>query len=365
MASAAQTRDRFAATLMSKIQELQRSPNLQEQDGPDICHGGDLAAARCLFPDAPEPFIDLSTGINPEHYPIPDLPLEIFARLPDADRLAALERTAALRYRVAPEAAIVAAPGTQALIQLLPRLHPAKSIGILGFTYGEYERVWREAGVSAHIVEDLDGLSAREIVIVVNPNNPDGRLVPVVDLAALARQLARKGGLLIVDEAFMDPLPQQQSLAPIMPADGALVLRSFGKTYGLPGLRLGFAVAGATLAAKLRAMLGPWAVAGPAIEIGSTALADDVWLAGLSDRLANRSAIVEECLVRCGAKKIGGTSLFQLFAHPQAEKLFQRFGREGVLLRRFPERPEWLRAGCVAEADVARLQAAAERVGMG
>src|SRR6185437_4924599 len=237
MARAAQTRDRFAATLMSTIQELPRSPNLQEQDGPDICHGGDLAAARCLFPDAPEPFIDLSTGINPEHYPIPDLPLEIFARLPDADRLATLERTAALRYRVAPEAAIVAAPGTQALIQLLPRLSPAKSVGILGFTYGEYERVWRAAGVSVKVAEDLDGLRACDIAIVVNPNNPDGRLVPATELSALARQLARRGGLLIVDEAFMDPLPQQQSLVPVLPAAGALVLRSFGKTYGLPGLR--------------------------------------------------------------------------------------------------------------------------------
>lgn len=362
MASAAQTRDRFAATLMSKIQELPRSPKLREQDGPDIYHGGDLASARRLFPDAPEPFIDLSTGINPEPYPIPPLPPEIFTRLPDADRLAELERIAALRYRAAPEAAIVATPGTQALIQLLPRLHPAKSVGILGFTYGEYERVWRAAGVSAQVAEDLDGLSACDIAIIVNPNNPDGRLVPAADLAALARQLARKGGLLLIDEAFVDPLPQQESLAPIMPAAGALVLRSFGKTYGLPGLRLGFVVAGVVLAAKLRAILGPWAVSGPAIEIGRAALADDVWLAGLSERLAHRTAIVEECLARCGARKIGGTALFQLFVHPQAEKLFQCFGREGVLLRRFPEQPEWLRAGCVAEADVARLQAAAERV---
>ncbi|TAL76872.1 MAG: threonine-phosphate decarboxylase [Beijerinckiaceae bacterium] len=347
---------------MRKIQELLRSPDLQERDGPSLYHGGDLASARCLFPDAPEPFIDLSTGINPEPYPIPHLPPEIFTRLPDAGQLAELERIAALRYRAAPEAATVAAPGTQALIQLLPRLHPAKNIGILGFTYGEYERIWREAGTPPRIVEDLDGLSACEIAIVVNPNNPDGKLVPAADLAVLARQLARRGGLLIVDEAFMDPLPPQQSLVPIMPADGALVLRSFGKTYGLPGLRLGFAVAGAALAAKLRAMLGPWAVAGPAIEIGRAALADDAWLAGLSDRLAHRAAIVEKCLARCGARKIGGTSLFQLFVHPRAEELFQRFGREGVLLRRFPERPDWLRAGCVAEADVARLRAVAERV---
>jgi len=338
-------------------------PQDRAHDGPGVCHGGDLAAARRLFPNAPEPWIDLSTGINPEPYPIPHLPPEIFARLPDADRLASLERIAARRYRVPPAMEIVAAPGTQALIQILPRLHQAKSVGILGFTYNEYQRVWREGGVEPRIVENLDALSACDIAIIVNPNNPDGRLVATEDLATLARHLARKGGLLVVDEAFMDLLPASQSLVPMLPEAGALVLRSFGKTYGLPGLRLGFAIAGELIAARLRAMLGPWAVAGPAIEIARAALADDAWLAALPERLAHQAAIVESCLSRCGAQKIGATPLFQLFAHPQAEKLFRQFGREGVLLRRFPERPDWLRAGCIADASAERLQAIAERIG--
>jgi cobalamin biosynthetic protein CobC len=338
-------------------------PQDHPRDGLSVCHGGDLAAAGRLFPDAPDPWIDLSTGINPEPYPIPYLPPEIFTRLPGADRLADLERIAGRRYGVPPAIEIIAAPGTQALIQILPRLHQAKSIGILGFTYNEYQRVWREAGVEPRVVENLDALSACDIAIIVNPNNPDGRLVAAEDLATLARQLARKGGLLVVDEAFMDLLPASRSLVPSLPEAGALVLRSFGKTYGLPGLRLGFAVAGAWIAARLRAILGPWAVAGPAIEIGCVALADDAWLEALPPRLVRQAAIVESCLSRCGARRIGATPLFQLFAHPQAEKLFMQFGREGVLLRRFPERPDWLRTGCIADASAERLHAVAERIG--
>ncbi len=343
---------------------MTRSLSWRTRDEPTLYHGGDLAAARRLFPGAPEPWIDLSTGIHPEPYPIPALPLEIFTRLPAAERLEELEASAARRYGAPPGAKIVAAPGTQALIQLLPQLHKAKSVGIrsvgiLGFTYGEYERVWRAAGLAARVVEDLDGLSACDLAIIANPNNPDGRLVPAEDLAALAHHFACKGGLLVIDEAFMDLLPLSQSLVPVLPERGALVLRSFGKTYGLPGVRLGFAVTGATLAERLRLSLGPWAVSGPAIEIGRAALADDAWFNSIAQRLPRRGAIIEKALRQCGAEVVGSTPLFRLFAHAEAERLFAAFGREGVLLRRFPARPNWLRAGLVADVFEERFKAIA------
>ncbi len=345
---------------MTRSTNLQNGP--QNCDEPTVYHGGDLAAARHLFPDAPEPWIDLSTGINPLPYPIPSLSPELFTRLPGREQLNALEAAAACRYGARRGAEVVAAPGTQALIQLLPRLHKARSVGILGFTYGEYERVWQEAGLVPHMVENLDALSACDLVIIVNPNNPDGRLVGVEDLAALAHHLARKGGLLVVDEAFMDLLPEGQSLVPILPEHGAMVLRSFGKTYGLAGVRLGFAVTGATLAERLRAALGPWAVSGPALAVGRAALADDIWLESLPQRLARGAAIAEEALALCGVEKVGGTPLFQLFVHRGAETLFQRFGREGVLLRRFPARSDWLRVGLVAEVFEERFLTIAKRI---
>lgn len=335
---------------------------LDDRDALPLYHGGDLAAARRLFPDAPEPWIDLSTGINPEPYPVPTFPPETFSRLPDRDALRALENLAAQHYSAPAPAEVVAVPGTQAVIQLLPRLIEAKRIGILGFTYGEYAEVWRREGQMPEFAQSLEDLQACDLAIVVNPNNPDGRLATAEDLAALAKHLARKGGLLLVDEAFVDLLPAAASLVPALPDAGALVLRSFGKVFGLPGVRLGFAVTNALIGESLRSLLGPWAVSGPAIALGYAALQDDTWFGALSPRLEGSAKIVDAALRQCGAERIGGTPLFQLFAHGEAQRIFSGFGREGVLLRRFPERPNWLRIGLVASVFEARLQETAARV---
>lgn len=317
--------------------------------GRPVYHGGNLAAARLLFPGAPEPWLDLSTGINPVPYPLPALDLADWARLPEPGAVRRLEQVAAARYGAPADAQVVAAPGTQALIQLLPRLHGAGTVGILGFTYGEYDRVWRQAGVAPRRVDTVEALQACDIAVLVNPNNPDGRLVPPDRLAALARHQAGKGGLLVVDEAFMDVLPAGGSLVPCLPAKAALVLRSFGKTYGLAGVRLGFAVTNAALAARLRALLGPWALSGPAIRIGSLALADGAWLSRTVEWLAAEATTLDSILQRHGLDLVGGTPLFRLVAHPQAAALFRHLGSQGVLLRQFSAHPEWLRCGLPAD----------------
>ncbi|HEY1735502.1 MAG TPA: threonine-phosphate decarboxylase CobD [Methylovirgula sp.] len=337
-------------------------PIEQDRDALPLYHGGDLAAARRLFPGAPEPWIDLSTGVNPEPYPFSPLAPEVFTRLPEPETRENLEALAAQRYDAPSGAAIVAAPGTQAIIQLLPRLSAAKRVGILGFTYAEYAEVFRAEGMLSETVHDLDGLRAFDVAIVVNPNNPDGRFVPPDDLASLAHHLARKGGLLVVDEAFVDLLPPDASVVPVLPQAGALVLRSFGKTYGLPGVRLGFAVTNKNLGVRVRRLLGPWPISGPAIAIGQAALQDEAWVRSLPQRLAPRAAKVEAAMTLCGARKIGGTPLFQLFEYEKAQRLLAAFGEEGVLLRRFPERPHWLRAGLVAPAFEERLLETATRI---
>ncbi len=326
-------------------------------------HGGNLAAARLLFPGAPEPWIDLSTGINPTPYPMRGLSPEVWQRLPEPGHLRELETVAAARYRAPQHAVVVAAPGTQAIIQLLPRLHRARTVGILGFTYSEYERVWSEAGVIAREVDSFDALAGCDVAVVVNPNNPDGRLIEPNRLLALADHLAERGGLLIVDEAFMDVLPAGNSLVPLLPRSGAVVLRSFGKTYGLAGVRLGFAITNSLIAAALRTALGPWAVSGPAIEIGRVALGDEAWLAHAIENLSRRAAGIDGAFKRSGARLVGGTPLFRLVSHPQAEKLFHCLGREGVLVRHFPTRPGWLRAGLPADdASEQRFNAALDQV---
>ncbi len=322
-------------------------------------HGGNLVAARRAFPAAPEPWLDLSTGINPFSFPVPELLRELFTRLPEPEALRAVEQAARRAYRASESCAVVAAAGSQALVGFLPRLVPARRVGILGFTYAEHEIAWRATAAEVAIVEDLAALERMDVAIVVNPNNPDGRLVPAEDLRALAKGLARHGGLLVVDEAFVDFLPADASLVPILPEEGAIVLRSFGKAYGLPGLRLGFAVASADVAGRLRQVLGPWPVCGVAVEIGRRALTDEAWLAAARQALREEAAALDRLLAAAGVSECGGTILFRLVAHSHAAHLYEDLGRAGILVRRFAARPSWLRFGIPAsESDKMRLRVA-------
>ncbi|HEY1942431.1 MAG TPA: threonine-phosphate decarboxylase CobD [Roseiarcus sp.] len=313
-------------------------------------HGGDLAVARRLAPDAPEPWIDLSTGINPHPYPLPVLAPEAWTRLPDRESVARLEAAAAARYSAPDPAQLVAAAGSQQIIQTLARLLPARRVGVLGATYAGHERAWRAAGAVVERVEDAVRLADFDVGVIVNPNNPDGRVVDKDRLFALAEALAAHGRTLIVDEAFMDFDASVQSLAPNLP-DGAIVLRSFGKAYGVAGLRLGFAVAPLAVADRLRAALGPWAVSGPAIAIGRLALADAAWLASAQARLAADAARLDWLLVDRGWTILGGTKLFRLAERRDARVVFERLLRAGVLTRPFAESPQRLRFGLPATGE--------------
>jgi cobalamin biosynthesis protein CobC len=225
-------------------------------------------------------------------------------------------------------------------------------------TYGEHETCWRNAGAEVAIVATLAELAAFDAGVVVNPNNPDGNLVSPGALADTARSMAQDGGLLIVDEAFMDVCGPEDSLVPRLPAT-AIVLRSFGKVYGLAGVRLGFAVAPEEIATVLRRAIGPWAVSGPAIEIGVRALRDARWLATTVARLTLQAARLDRLLVGAGFEIAGGTPLFRLASRADAAIWFERLGQAGILTRPFLSRPDWLRFGIPdAPDDWVRLQAA-------
>ena len=327
-------------------------------DAAPIEHGGDLGAARLLFPGAPEPFIDLSTGINPYPYPIPQLSPDLFTRLPEA---AALDRLAAIAARAygAPSAAhVVPAPGTQILLPLVAALVRPGRAAVLGPTYAEHIRTAAQVGHQVAEATEVAGLRNVELAIVVNPNNPDGRIIPREALLACARDLPA-GGLLVVDEAFMDVGVPGGSLAPDCGRHNIVVLRSFGKFFGLAGLRLGFALAGPAIAARLRAGLGPWAVAGPAIAIGAAALSDLSWAAMTRARLAQAAVRLDQVLTGAGLEVAGGTALFRLVRTEAASELFQHLGRAGILVRRFADQAAWLRFGLPAsEPDWQRLTAA-------
>jgi len=324
-------------------------------------HGGNINEAGRQFPQAPLPWIDLSTGINPVPYPVGPIAAAAWARLPEPGHLAELEDVARRAYGAPDTAGIVAAAGTQALIQWLPRIVPASRVGVLGLTYGEHETCWRAAGADVTIVPSPDDLAAFDVGVIVNPNNPDGRLHAPGTLTDLATTLARNGGRLIVDESFMDVIGPHSSLVPHLPVANAIVLRSFGKTYGLAGVRLGFALAAPETTAQLRAAMGPWAVSGPAIEIARQALADNEWLTATITRLSQEAGRLDRLLQSAGFEIIGGTALFRLARHEHAARWFDRLCQAGILTRPFRARPTWLRLGIPhAPEDWARLQAALE-----
>ncbi|HWL79778.1 MAG TPA: threonine-phosphate decarboxylase CobD [Roseomonas sp.] len=327
--------------------------------GPDgLEHGGRLAEARRRFAGAPEPFIDLSTGINPVPWPVPPLPPAAFTRLPEPEEEEALREAAAATYGAPDAACVAAAPGTQLLIQLLPRLFPLPELRILGPTYAEHTACWRAAGTRVREVARLEDLDGPGGALLCNPNNPDGRRHAPHALLALADRLAARGGFLVVDEAFADLEPEALGCASALPHPGLILLRSFGKSYGLAGLRLGFALAAPERAATIRALLGPWAVSGPALAAGRAALADAGWRESAAARLAEEAARLDRLLARAGLGVRGGTRLFRL-AEGDAAFWYERLGRAGILTRRFTAMPRWLRFGLPGDAVAwARLAAA-------
>ena len=311
-------------------------------------HGGSLDRARALFPDAPQPWIDLSTGINPHPYPLFDLPATAFSRLPEPGRNRDLARAAATAYGAASGSNVIPAPGTQILLPRVASLLPSGRAAVLGPTYAEHRRACAIAGHDVEETGDFDRLAEADIAVVVNPNNPDGRVVARKDLLDLAGRLASHGGLLVVDEAFMDVGPLQEGLAGDVEGSNIVILKSFGKFFGLAGVRLGFAIASTETAARLDDQLGPWAVAGPALEIGIRALADKHWQETMRERLAEAALRLDVLLTRHDIPVMGGTNLFRYTQLPAAGSLFEALGRHGILVRNFVERPDHLRFGLPA-----------------
>jgi cobalamin biosynthetic protein CobC len=322
-------------------------------------HGGNLDAARRQFPDAPKPLIDLSTGINPNPYPLPPLPAELFARLPDAAATAGLAAAAATSYGASSAAHVVPAPGTQILLPLVAGLARRGRAAVLTPTYNEHARAARLAGHSVIETRESAALGDVDLAIVTNPNSPDGRLIDREALLALAAKLRARRGVLVVDEAFMEVGPPGFSLAGDVGRGNLIVLRSFGKFFGLAGIRLGFALLDQPSATRLAAMLGPWAVSGPALAIGTAALTDTAWIEGTRLRLMAAAGRLDGILIGAGLGIPGGTALFRLVRTPSARALFHHLGRAGILVRNFPNNTTWLRFGLPAgEEEWQRLQIA-------
>lgn len=313
---------------------------MQQPDQRD--HGGGVDAAAARFGGERGDWIDLSTGINPQPYPIPALPADAWNALPDAAAQTALEDAARAFWQVPTGAALLAVSGASSAIARIPALAPSGTVRISGPTYNEHAASFAESGWE--VVEEGD----TDAAVHVHPNNPNGRLWQVAETTA---------PLSIIDESFCDITPDATLMAQAT-TSGTLILKSFGKFWGLAGLRLGFVIGDPALVAELRRMLGPWPVGGPALHIGAAALRDTNWADATRTRLATEADRLDTLMTGAGAQTVGGTSLFRLYEVDDALAWQTRLAEHHIWTRIFPYNPRWLRLGLPAPDGWARLEQA-------
>lgn len=316
----------------------------------DLAHGGRLRAAAHDFRIPLQHWLDLSTGINPQGWPVPALPAEVWRRLPEEDDGLAM---ASLAYfggqRVLPLA------GSQAAIQILPQLFTPRRVGILSPCYAEHFKAWHGAGHQVELIDYADAAQAVErvdVLLLTNPNNPTGRLLPPATLLDWHARLAARGGLLVVDEAFIDATPEA-SVLKAASESGLIVLRSLGKFWGLAGIRCGFVAAENAILDQLAERLGPWTVSGPARWVAQRALADRAWREATAPALHAASERLAALLAAHGLASPSGCALFRWVPTPLAHALFIAFAQRAVLTR---EHDGGLRIGLPgSEAEWAKL----------
>lgn len=321
---------------------------------PPRDHGGGLDAAAARFGGTRAEWLDLSTGINPVPYPLPPLPADAWTALPDRAAFDRLERAARRFWQVPDSATVIAAPGASALIARLPSLARPGTVYIPAPTYNEHHAAFAAApgwtpGSDASLAPEATAH------VYVHPNNPDGHLWSATHITDRP--------LTVIDESFADVTPAQ-SLVAEATRPGVVVLKSFGKFWGLAGLRLGFAIAAPeTLAgpkggAGMGDMLGPWAVSGPALTVGATALEDHGWAEDTRRRLAQDAVRLDALMRNAGASVVGGTDLFRLYDVNDAAAWQDRLARHRIWSRVFPYSRRWLRLGLPAPDGWPRLEAA-------
>lgn len=320
-------------------------------------HGGNLNLAATQYGIPLENWLDLSTGINPNGYPVPEIPAAVWQRLPlDNDGLIEAACTYFGCHNVLPSA------GSQAAIQILPKLRPACKVAMPGLMYREHAHAWQHYGHHILPFTDLQDevLNDADVVLLCNPNNPTASSYSPADLLDLHARLQKHGGWLIVDEAFMDATPQN-SIAQHTHLEGLFVLRSLGKFFGLAGARVGFLLANQQWLNKAQEELGPWSLSGPSRFVARQALTDFAWQQNTRNQLAASSQRLATLLRENGLTPQAGTALFQYVPTNDAKLLQQQLAKQGIWVRHFPEAAA-LRFGLPAENGWDRLGSALKKL---
>lgn len=313
-----------------------------------ILHGGDIGTASKCFGVPREKWIDLSTGISPLHYPAVDISIEYLIRMPyQQDSF----RSAVRGYYGQHD--FLATNGSQQTIASLPKCLKNLPIVLPDIGYQEHAEAWRQHGAELVYYPSQNADDAKKVIekwlasgdefhlLVINPNNPTCITFSPETLKYWSSQLAGDAAL-IVDEAFADLCPEQSVLGANFEAN-MVVLRSFGKFFGLPGLRLGFVFADQSLLYEIKAYIGVWDVSGPAQEIATRAFLDTQWQADARQRYLDLSrdnqnlwqGLFNQLREQGGDVLEAHQLLFSTYTleDKKAKRLFEVFAQQGVLLR--------------------------------
>ena len=317
----------------------------------NIQHGGDIDLAIKKYGGQRKDWIDLSTGINRTSYPWQESVKVHLRDLPGSKLLMSLEEAASRAYKIAVDTETVAISGAQQIINLLPtHLKKYSSVAILGPTYNEYEKAFKSSNLRTNTVAEISNLSCNDIAIIVNPNNPTGKVITEEEV----EDLSKKVRILIIDESFkMFSSRKTQNL------DNLIQINSLGKFFGLAGVRLGFVSGPSDFIKSVRKMLGPWPISSLAAEIGLVALSDKIWISQMEKILLAGSTALHAACNSKNWRLVGKTNLFHTYDISNCLEVEEQFAAHGIWVRTFDYSETWVRIGIpTSEHELTRVKKA-------
>jgi len=309
--------------------------------GKMLDHGGKLFNASQKFSIPVNEWLDLSTGINSESWPIGKIPASLFCRLPEEDD--SLLPAAQSYYGVTNCLPIA---GSQTAIQHLPHMRPSCNVAVISPGYEEHAFCWHYAGHKVYLIssEEIESiLSNIDVLVIINPNNPTTERFSENQLCHWYDQLHKKKGWLIVDEAFMDITPDA-SVLKLSSNPGFIVLRSLGKFFGLAGIRVGFIFSDPAFLTKFSKGIGPWSISNPSRYIAIQALQDRAWQSKARNKLNKNAWKLFQLLNQANLSPHGRSDYFHWVVNKNSEEIFTHLAHQGILVRLFKE-PLSLRFG--------------------
>ena len=308
-----------------------------------LVHGGDWAGYRAEFGcDA----LDFSANVSPLGLPA-GVAAAITNALPTADRypdpLCRELRAALAGAEGVPADWILCGNGAADLIfRLALAVRPRRAL-LPAPTFAEYEAALQTVGCAVQRVflreenefavteEFIDAVTPEtDIVFLCQPNNPTGQVMPPALVERLVRRCAECGAVLVVDECFLDFLPDRDAWTAkqlLRDAPQLIILKAFTKLYAMAGVRLGYALCGdATLLEKMRGAGQPWAVSSLAQAAGLAALQETAYAGAVRALIAEQRPRMAAGLRALGLRVMDGQANYLLFrATPDfGEKLRRR-----------------------------------------